>query len=237
MFGMILGGSQQPPIWLIAEGVLVLATLTLLLAVRSTDLPFTQRQQQQATRIVLVVALCGLVIVWAGGGLLQSLTASALEQTMPHPTPTVGAMVSADQTPMPTVGATVLADQTPTPLPTLPASAIGVLQTLCGAINRQDTTTILQDYVLALQHTVLANRTILPKGEQVKFLRCLLADSTEQLPVGILLFQTEDGNGYADGYARPFQFVMVFSEGTWKVKTINYCMSDGCVSFTGRITL
>jgi len=99
-----------------------------------------------------------------------------------------------------------------------------------------DTTAILQQYTPSLQHTVLTNRTTVPRDGQLKFIQCQAGDPNGQLQGGILLLQTEDGNGYADGDARPYQFLMDFSQGRWKVTSIKYCLSDACLTFTGRIT-
>ncbi len=208
----------------------MLATLILLLVVRSSEIPFTQRQQQRATRIILLMGVCGLMLVSGGVGWVHSTAVPAPVQATPHLTPPVVATPSAYSTP------TTPAYPTPTPWPTLTASAIEVLNTLCGAINSHDTAAILQQYIPSLQHTALTNRTTVPKNEQVKFIQCQGSHPNEQLPVDMLLLQTEDGNGFTDGYARPYQFLMDSSQGGWKVRSINYCLSDGCLPLAGRIT-
>ncbi|HEY4384760.1 MAG TPA: hypothetical protein VGN34_09835 [Ktedonobacteraceae bacterium] len=228
MFVTILRDSLLDPIFLAGGGILVLVTLILMIFVRSSEISFTRRQQQRATRIVLIAGLGGLLVVAGGAGFVHSTVVPDPVQKMspvhmtPHLTPTVLATPS----PYPT----------PTPLPTLTASAIEVLNTLCGAINRHDTAAILQQYLPSLQHIVLTNRTAIPKGEQLKFLQCQEGDPNEQLAMGMLVLQTENGNGDADGYGRVYQFLMDSSQGGWKVKDIKYCMSDGCISFTERIT-
>lgn len=230
MLVTILVGSLLDPFFLVAGGILVLATLALMLVVRTLEIRYTGGKHQRATYIVLIAGICGLVILGGGVGIVHSTMPPASVQTLSHLTDGVTPMLTSTDvaTPMPY--------QAPTPFPTLTAPALDVLNTLCGSINRHDTTAILQHYVLALQQKVVANRTTLPKGEQMKFLSCRLGDAADQLPVGILLLQTEDGNGYADGYERPFRFLVSLSEGVWKVTTIQFCMSDGCIPFVGRIT-
>ncbi|GHO63328.1 hypothetical protein KSC_022200 [Ktedonobacter sp. SOSP1-52] len=230
MFVAVLVESLLDPVFLILGGLLVLATLALMLVVRTLEIRYTGGKHRRATYIVLIIGLCSLVLVWGGVRLVHSTMPPASVQTVSHLTD--GATPDLTSTDV----ATPLPYQAPTPFPTLTAPALDVLNTLCGAINRQDTTAILQHYAPSLQQKVLTNRTALPKGQQMKFLHCQLGDAADQLPVGILLLQTEDGNGYADGYERPYRFVMSLSEGAWKVTTIQFCMSDGCIPFVGRIT-
>lgn len=222
--------SLLDPFFLGAGSVLVLVTLVLMLVVRMLKIRYTGGKQQRATYIVLIAGVCGLVILGGGVGWVHSTTPPSSVQPLSHLTNGANPDLASTTVPTP------LPYQAPTPFPTLTAPAHDALNTLCGAINRQDTTAILQHYVPSLQQKVIANRTILPKGEQMKFTHCQLGDTADQLPVGILLLQTEDGNGYADGYERPYRFVMSLSEGVWKVTNIQFCMSDGCLSFTGRIT-
>src|SRR5713101_5670596 len=199
--------SLFDPVFLIGGGSIVFGTLMLMLVMRSPELHFTPRQRQRATYIALAVGLCALVVV---GGYVEDLHATAFAS--PY--------------------------ATPTPLPTLTVPAIAVLNTLCGAINRHDTAAIMQQYTPTLQHTVLTNRARLAsqKGAQLRFIHCRVADMATQLPAGILMMQTEDGNSYADGYERPYQFLMERLQGVWKVASINYCLSDGCIDIIGRIS-
>lgn len=233
MFIPNLVDSLLDPVFLIGGGSIVFGTLILTMVVRSPELHFTTRQRQRATYIVLAVGLCALVVV---GGYVDGVRATASspgqKSSSAPPAPSLALTTEAS----PTAFASPYA--TPTPMPTLTASAINVLNILCGAINRHDTASILQQYAPSLQHTVLTNRARLAqqKGAQLRFIHCRVADTAEQLPVGILMMQTEDGNGYADGYERPYQFLMERLQGVWKVASINYCLSDGCIDMTGRIS-
>jgi hypothetical protein len=233
MFIPNLVDSLFDPVFLIGGGSIVFGTLILTMVMRSPELHFTPCQRQRATYSTLAVGLCALVVVGGYVGVVHATASSSVQQTTAAPTTpplalTTGASPTAFASPY----------TTPTPMPTLTASALNVLNTLCGAINRHDTAAILQQYASSLQHTVLTNRASLAqhKGAQLRFIHCRVADTVEQLPAGILMMQTEDGNGYADGYERPYQFLMERVQGVWKVASIKYCLSDGCIDITGRIS-
>jgi len=225
--------SLFDPVFLIGGGSIVFGTLMLMLVMRSPELHVTPRQRQRATYIALAVGLCALVVV---GGYVEDLHATAsssVQKTSSAPiTPPLALTSEASPT------ALASPYTTPTPLPTLTVPAIAELNMLCGAINRHDTAAIMQQYTPTLQHTVLTNRARLAsqRGAQLRFIHCRVADSATQLPAGIVMMQTEDGNGYADGYERPYQFLMKRLQGVWKVASISYCLSDGCIDITGRIS-
>jgi hypothetical protein len=233
MFIPNLVNSLFDPVFLIGGGSIVFGTLILTMVMRSPELHFTPRQRQRATYIVLAVGLCALVVVGGYVEGVRATTSSSVQKTSSAPT-TLPLDLTTEASP------TAFASPytTPTPMPTLTASAINVLNTLCGAINRYDTAAILQQYAPSLRHTVLTNRARLAKqkGVQLRFIHCRVADTVEQLPIVILMMQTEDGNGYADGYERPYQFLMERVQGVWKVASIKYCLSDGCIDITGRIS-
>jgi len=120
----------------------------------------------------------------------------------------------------------------------LTPSTVQVLTTWCSAINRQDTTTVWQQYSKALQHQLTANKAQTQtqyQRYQRKIVHCTVNDLNEQSAVGYLLLKTLDGNGNGDDMERPYQLKLRVENGAWKITMLSYCISDGCLDVTPSI--
>jgi hypothetical protein len=104
------------------------------------------------------------------------------------------------------------------------------LTTYCNAINAKKTVVIWNTYTRQMQQTLLTNQTQMARNKegQAKFVQCQPGELDAHGASGFLFMQTMDGNGHSDGIARPYQFLLQVEDQRWKIRQINYCMSDGC---------
>jgi hypothetical protein len=222
--------SLGDPIWQIGGGIIMLATLVLILALRSPEVHLSPRYQWLWTRLTLLVCLSLFLalsagVVWfhgahaaftVGPAVTQpsSATASSHGGSLPSPTPL--------PSPSPS----------PTPIPRLVPSPAQVLTTFCDAIDRHDRNTAWEQYAKALQK----ERTALPPpSTRLTIVHCRVDQVSDMSATGFLLLQTVGPYGYTDGYERPFQLTLKVEDGAWKIAQIARCLSDGCLDATTSV--
>jgi hypothetical protein len=211
--------SLRDPIWQIGEVVITLAALVLLLALRSPDIRFLEQRKRRGTRIILgaglllFLLLSGEVVLFhAGrGASLPGVSEAPLPAWTPSPFPSL------------------LPSDTPSPLPSLTPSTAQVLTTFCEAINNKDEGTAWKQYTKTLQKERL-ERTASPG--RITIVHCTVDDVSDRRASGFLLLKTVEGNGYTDGYDRPYQFTLSIEDNAWKITRIDRCLSDGCLDVT-----
>ncbi len=225
---MIVLKSLSEPVYQIGAGVLVFLAPVLILLLRSSDVPLSSAQKHRATVLVLL-GCCACLLGWSGGVVLAHRDA-------PDPGDMHASLVAT-----PTQEPTSFPTPTPTPIPVLVPSTITVLTTWCSAVTTNDVATVWSLYSTSLHRTLQANQRRLTglKGEQLHVVHCRLNDDPgEQLDgrkaSGVLLLQTTDGTGYADGMDRPYEVILGVENHQWKITRINFCTVHGCIDMTQR---
>jgi hypothetical protein len=136
------------PIWQIGGGIILLATLVLLLAVRSPEMHLSAWHQWLWTHITLLVCLSLFLVLSAGVVLFHGANAvSTVGPTVAPPASATTAPRSASS-PQPTslVPPIPLPSLSPTPFPRLVPGPAQVLTTFCDAIDRHDLNTAWAQY-------------------------------------------------------------------------------------------
>lgn len=213
--------SLGDPIWQIGGGIILLATLVLLLAVRSPEIHLSSWHQWLWTRIMLLICLSLFLVLSAGVVLFHG--ANAASTVVPEATQPTSL---ASPTPVPSPS------PSPTPFPRLIPGPGQVLTTFCDAIDRQDLNTAWEEYAQALQKERAAPPPFLVR---ITLVHCRVDDVSDTSATGLLLLKTIGPNGYSDDYERDFQFTLSVEDGTWKITQIARCFSDGCLDDTTSI--
>src|SRR6266699_2687673 len=199
--------SLGDPIWQIGGGIIMLAVLVLILALRSSEVHLSPRHQWLWTRFMLLVGLSLFLVLSAGVVLFHGA----------HATPTVVPAVT---------------QPSPTPFPRLAPSPAQVLTTFCAAIDRHDLNTAWEQYAKALQK----ERTALPPlSTRITIAHCRMDRARDMSATGFLLLKTIGPYGYTDDYERPFQFTLSVEAGAWKITQIARCLADGCLPDTTSV--
>lgn len=218
------------PIWQIGGGILLLAALVLILAVRSPELHLSLWHQWLWTRITLLVCLSFFLVFSAGVLFFHGANASSTAG------PTVTQPASATATPYngssPQPPASPSPSPSPTPFPRLVPSPGQVLTMFCDAINRQDLNTAWGQYAKALQKE---RATPPPLLVRITIVHCRVDQVSDTSVTGLLLLKTIGPNGYADDYERPFQFTLGVENRAWKITQIARCLSDACLDETTHV--
>src|SRR5690348_16206161 len=130
----ILLETLGDPIWQALTIALVLASLLLLMVVRTRDAQLSEARKRLESRVVLVVCLVVFVFMSAGDILLHSQQDSPLQAasstTVTMPTTVPQASLTLMRVPPPS--------PTPTATPRLARSITAVLTTFCNAITQRD---------------------------------------------------------------------------------------------------
>lgn len=223
----ILVESVSDPIWLVGGGSIVLASLMLLLIVRSRDVRLADIQRQRATRIVMGIGLAAVLCL--GGGVLLVHIPRASSPGTSHRelassrdeastlTPSVEASPAVTPSPLPT----------PSPTPRFARSITQVVTTFCDALTSRDYPTAWQEYSRQLQQ-------VHPQAETFaawrKFAHCSLPDQSADpsdwtiLTLTLVDGQTDHGRiGEVD-----YQATMTAQNQAWKIASVCQIMSEGC---------
>jgi hypothetical protein len=228
--------SLGDPIWQIGGGIILLAALVLILALRSPDLHFAPRYQWFLTRFTLLVCLTLFLVLSAGVVLFHGANAASTavpagsQPSSATASPYGGSSPSSMSIPSPTPLPSP--SPSPTPIPRLTLSPAQVLTTFCDAIDQQDLSTAWAQYTKALQKERAAPPPFLVR---ITIVHCRVDDVSDTSATGFLLLKTIGPNGYADDYERPFQFTLSVEDGAWKIAQIARCLSDGCLPDTTSI--
>ncbi|MFL5664551.1 MAG: hypothetical protein ACJ8BW_24865 [Ktedonobacteraceae bacterium] len=220
--------SLGDPIWQIGGGILLLATLVLLLAVRSPEIHLSPWHQWLWTRITLLVCFSLFLVLSAGVVLFHEANAASTvvpEATQPASATAVPRGSSSSTS-------TSMASPTPTPFPRLVPRPSQVLTTFCYAIDRQDLNTAWAQYAQALQRERTAPPPFLVR---ITIVHCRVDDVSDTSATGLLLLKTIGPNGYGNDYERDFQFTLSVEDGAWKIAQIARCFADGCLPDTTSI--
>ena len=143
------------PVWQIGGGIILLAALVLILALRSPEVHLSSWCQWFWTRITLLVCFSLFLVLSAGVVLFHG--ANAASTVGPEATQPVATTASprSGSSPQPTslASPTLLPSPSPspTPFPQLVPGPSQVLTTFCDAINQQDLNTAWAQYAQALQ--------------------------------------------------------------------------------------
>lgn len=220
--------SLGDPIWQIGGGIILLATLVLILAVRSPEIHLSPRHQWLWTRITALICFSLFLLLSAGVVWFHGANAAS----------TVGSTVteSASATASPRGGSspqtTLSPSPSPTPFPRLVPGPGQVLTTFCDAIDQQDLDTAWAQYAKALQQERAAPPPYLMR---ITIVHCRVDEVSDTSATGLLLLKTIGPNGYRDDYERDFQFTLSVEDGAWKITQIARCLADGCLPDTAHI--
>ncbi len=220
--------SLGDPIWQIGGGILLLAALVLILALRSPETYLSPWHQWLWTRIMLLVCLSLFLTLSAGVVLFHG--ANAASPVVPVVTWPITATASPHGGTSPT--STPLTSPSPTPFTRLTPGPSQVLTTFCDAIDQQDLHTAWAQYAKALQKERAAPPPFLVR---ITIVHCRADDVSDTSATGLLLLKTIGPNGYRDDYERDFQFTLSVEDGAWKITQIARCLADGCLPDTASI--
>ncbi|MFL5705016.1 MAG: hypothetical protein ACJ8AG_19605 [Ktedonobacteraceae bacterium] len=222
--------SLGDPIWQIGGGIIILAVLVLILALRSPEVHLAPRHQWLWTRLTLLVGLSLFLVLSAGVVLFHG--ANAASAVVPAVTQPSSAAASPHGGLLPTLTSIPLPSPSPTPIPSLTPSPAQVLTTFCDAIDRHDLNTAWEQYAKALQK----ERTALPPpSTRLTIVHCRVDQVSDMSATGFLLLKTIGPYEYTDDYERPFQFTLSVEAGAWKIAQIARCLSDGCLDATTSV--
>src|SRR6266436_3233964 len=197
--------SLGDPIWQIGGGIMLLAALVLILALRSPDMHLSPRHQWLWTRITGLICFSLFLVLSAGVVLFHG--ANAASTVGPEATQPLAATAS------PRGGSSL----SPTPFPQLVPGPAQVLTTFCDAINRQDLKTAWGQYAQALQKE---RATSSPFFVRITIVHCRVDQASDTAATGYLLLKTIGPHGYTDDYERDFQFTLSVEERAWKIAQI-----------------
>src|SRR5258708_4260945 len=127
--------SLGDPIWQIGGGIIMLAVLVLILAMRSPEVHLAPRHQWFWTRFMLLVGLSLFLVLSAGVVLFHGANAASTD------VPAVTQPSSAAASPHGGLLPTSTSIPSPTPFPRLAPRPSQVLTTFCDAIDRHDLNT------------------------------------------------------------------------------------------------
>jgi hypothetical protein len=226
--------SLGDPIWQIGGGILLLAALVLILALRSPETHLSPWHQWLWTRIILLVCLSLFLTLSAGVVLFHG--ANAASPVVPVVTRPITATASphggTSPTSTPIASPTPLPSPSPTPFPRLTPGPSQVLTTFCDAIDQHDLNTAWGQYAKALQKE---RATPPPFQVRITIVHCRVDQASDTAATGYLLLKTIGPNGYTDDYERPFEFTLSVENGAWKIAQIARCLSDGCLDATTSV--
>ena len=215
-------GTLGDPIWQIGGGIILLAALVLILALRSPEVRLEPQHQWFLTRLTLLVCLSFFLVLSAGVLLFHGANASSTAA------PAVTQTSSATASPHGRLSPTPLASPSPspTPIPFLTPSPAQVLTMFCDAINQHDLDMAWGQYAKALQRERTAPPPFLVR---VTIVHCRVEQVSDTSATGYLFLKTVGPNGYTDDYERLFQFTLRVEERAWKIAQIARCLGDGCL--------
>jgi hypothetical protein len=228
----LLLNTLGDPIWQIGGGIMLLAALVLILALRSPDMHLSPRHQWLWTRITGLMFLSLFLVLSAGVVLFHGANAAPIavhEGSQPSSATTSS---HGGSLPQPTSTASSIPSPSPTAFPSLTPSPAQVLTTFCDAINRQDLNTAWAQYAKALQKERAAPPPFLVR---ITIVHCRVDQVSDMSATGYLLLKTIGPNGYTDGDERDFQFTLSVEDGAWKIAQIAHCLSDGCLPNTTSV--
>lgn len=224
------------PVWQIGGGIILVATLVLLLALRSPEVHLSPWHQWLWTRIMLLVCFSLFLVLSAGVVLFHGANAASSvvptgsqpssAAASPHGGSSPAPTAMASSTPLPSPA------PSPTPFPQLAPGPSQVLTTFCDAIDQQDLNTAWEQYAQALQKERAAPPPFLVR---ITIVHCRVDDVSDTSATGLLLLKTVGPNGYSDDYERDFQFTLSVEDGAWKITQIARCLADGCLPDTANI--
>jgi hypothetical protein len=226
--------SLGDPIWQIGGGIIFLAALVLILALRSPEVHLSPWHQWLWTRITGLMCLSLFLVLSAGVVLFHGANAAPIgapEGSQPSSataSPHGGSLLS----PTSIASPTLLPSPSPTPFPRLVPSPAQVLTTFCDAINQHDLNTAWGQYAKALQKERADPPPFLVR---ITIVHCRVDQVSDMSATGYLLLKTIGPNGYTDDYERDFQFTLSVEDGAWKIAQIARCLSDGCLPNTTSI--
>ena len=224
--------SLGDPIWQIGGGIMLLATLVLILALRSPEVHLSPRHQWLWTRITGLICLSCFLVLTAGVVLFHGANAAPIGAPEGSPPSSATASSHGGSLPQPSSTASSIPSPSPTAFPSLTPSPAQVLTTFCDAINRQDLNTAWAQYAKALQKERAAPPPFLVR---ITIVHCRVDQVSDMSATGDLLLKTIGPNGYTDDYERDFQFTLSVEGGAWKIAQIARCLSDGCLPNTTSV--
>ena len=190
----------------------MLATLVLILVLRSPDMHLSPRHQWLLTRITGLACLSCFLVLSAGVVLFHAAHAASTIGPEGSQPSSATASPHGGLSPSPTLilSPTPLPSPSPTPFPQLTPGPEQVLTTFCDAINQQDLTTAWAQYAQVLQK----ERAVPPPSSiRITIVHCRVDQVSDTSASGLLLLKTIGPSGYSDDYERPFQFTLSVEEG------------------------
>jgi len=223
--------SLGDPVWQIGGGIILLAALVLILALRSPEVHLAPQHQWFLTRLMLLLCLsCFLVL---SAGVLFFHGANAASTSSPAVTQPTSATAAPhgglSPTSVPSLSPTPMPSPSPTPFPVLTPSPAQMLTTFCDAINQQDLNTAWGQYKKALQQK---RATPPPYQVRITMVHCQLEQVSDTSATGYLFLKTVGPNGYTDDVERLFQFTLSVEGRAWKIAQTARCLADGCLDDT-----
>ncbi|TML07311.1 MAG: hypothetical protein E6G39_19965 [Actinobacteria bacterium] len=223
----VLMESLGDPVWQIGGGIILLAALVLILALRSPEVHLAPQHQWFLTRLLLLVCFSCFLVLSAGVLLFHGATAApAVTQPTSATAASHGGISLA---PVPSPSPTPMPSPSPTPFPALTPSPAQVLTTFCDAINQQDLNTAWGQYAKALQQK---RATPPPYQVRITMVHCQVEQVSDTSAIGYLFLKTVGPNGYTDDVERLFQFTLSVEEREWKIAQTARCLADGCLDDT-----
>jgi hypothetical protein len=226
--------SLGDPIWQIGGGIILLAALVLILALRSPEVHLAPRHQWFLTR--LTGLLCLSLFLMLSAGVVVFHGAHVASTAVPTVTQPRAGTASSDGRSSPQspslVSPTPLPSPSPTPFPRLAPGPAQVLTTFCDAINQHDLKTAWAQYTKALQKEQAVPP---PSSTRITIVHCRVSQVSETSATGYLLLKTVGPFGSTDDYERPFQFTLRIEERAWKIAQIARCLADGCLPDTTSV--
>jgi hypothetical protein len=214
------------PVWQIGGGIILLAALVLILALRSPDVHLAPQHQWFLTRLILLLCLSCFLVLSAGVLFFHGANAASTAA------PLVTQPSSATASPHGGLSPTPLPSPSPTPFPALVPSPAQVLTTFYDAINQQDLNTAWEQYAKALQQK---RATPPPFQVRITIVHCQLEQVSDTSATGYLFLKTVGPNGYTDDVERLFQFTLSVEVNAWKIAQTAPCLADGCLDDTGSL--
>ncbi len=213
--------SVSDPIWLVGGGTIALASLILILVVRSADVRLADTQKQRATRIVMGIALAAVLCLCGGVFLVHVKRASSPET--PHRE--LASSLKRASTLTPTVAPEPAV--TPSPTPRFARSITQAVTTFCDALTSKDYQTAWQQYSSQLQQAHPQPETFTAWR---KFTRCRIPDQSADpsawtvIDLTLMDGQTDHGRiGDVD-----YRTTMTAQNSAWKIAAVCQIMSEGC---------
>src|SRR5258707_3900847 len=228
----ILLNTLSDPIWQIGGGIMLLAALVLILALRSPEVHLAPWHQWLWTRITGLMCLSLFMVLSAGVVLFHGANAALIGAPAGSQPSSATASPHGGSSPQPTSTASSIPSPSPTALPSLTPSPAQVLTTFCDAINRQDLNTAWAQYAKALQRERADPPPFLVR---ITIVHCRVDQVSDTSATGYLFLKTIGPNGYMDDYERDFQFTLSVGNGAWKITQIARCLADGCLDDTTSV--